>query len=578
LLIVGVAIAAMAAVDSPKPSSKLIKASGNQSKTTEVLGSTMDSFPTPKNVAGATVVSSSAGDESAGDDDPYADENKQQGTSENQLVLTKDPSSGLLTIDAPGEDVRSIIRKVADLYDLNIMIPASLNGTATLKFRNVTWKQLFDVMLPPTGCGYMEDKNIVLIKSKEEISAEPTQTTVFPLNFSNATDLVTSITPLVDSSNGGKIQIDKRSNSLIVTERPSKFNGIKDIIERLDKPTPEVMIETKFIDIDDTDGKNLGLNWGSLNGYNLSAGSSSASAWTRAWTHTHNAATTVTAGTGVTASNTAPPTTWTDTAVFNAPEFSMIINALNTLSGTHLISNPTVVALNNTEATINVGEEYPVPQYTYNQQQGAFEVSGFDYKDIGVNLKVTPQINPQGYITLTVTPEVSDSDNTVTFGGSSGASIPIITTRKSSNTVCVKDGNTIAIGGLIETRKVINQNKLPLIGGLPFVGNSQNNQTEKRNLIVFITVRIISADGSDHKTIPLRQMHEMNVTPSDMSGYTVTPEEEALLKKISDQREAAGRKLEMETLSQDEKALTGKVSKPESQYDTTVLDLDSRAH
>ena len=118
-------------------------------------------------------------------------------------------------------------------------------------------------------------------------------------------------------------------------------------------------------------------------------------------------------------------------------------SALQTLQNTKVVSNPTIVTLNNKQAVINVGEERPIPSYTYNSERGVYEVSGFQYRPIGIILKVTPQVNARGTITLTVEPEVSQSTRDANFNG---ASIPIVESRKASTMVALKDGYTMGIG------------------------------------------------------------------------------------------------------------------------------------
>jgi type IV pilus assembly protein PilQ len=507
-----------------------------------------------KKVEGTVVINST----NEGEADPYADENHEQASVPSGPAISRDPVTGLVTVDASGEDIRSVLRKVADLYDLNMVVPSTLNATTTLKLRGVTWQQLFNVMLPPAGFSYVEDKNIILIKSREEVSAEPTETRVFLVNYANASDLQSSIMPLIDATNGGKVQVDKRSNALVVTERPSKFNNIKDILERLDKPTPQVLIESKFIDLDETDAKNLGVDWSSLSSYKLSA-----SSLTRTWTHGHRQDPT--------------GTRWIDNAVFSAGQFDVILRALNTFNGSNLISNPTVVTLNNTEATINIGEEYPVPQYSYNQQQGVFEVSGFEYKPIGVRLKVTPQVNSQGYITLTVAPEVSSSNSTVTFGTTNSAQIPIIQTRKTSSTISIKDGYTLAIGGLIETTKTPTSSSVPILGGLPVVGKTVFGNTttkvERRNLLIFITARTVNPDGSGQGTFNRRQMHEMGLSESDLPGYQPSEDEDELLQDVADRREAQKNAQWMANLRKN-----GNMKDPKENQDLREGKSPSRAH
>jgi type IV pilus assembly protein PilQ len=85
-------------------------------------------------------------------------------------------------------------------------------------------------------------------------------------------------------------------------------------------------------------------------------------------------------------------------AVFSASDFTVVLSALQSLNKTKIVSNPTIVTLNNAQAIINVGQERPIPSYTYNAERGVYEVSGFTYKPIGVILKVTPQVNARGYI------------------------------------------------------------------------------------------------------------------------------------------------------------------------------------
>src|SRR5690606_10887914 len=149
---------------------------------------------------------------------------------------------------------------------------------------------------------------------------------------------------------------------------------------------------------------------------------------------------------------------------------------------------------NNAQASINIGEEFPIPSYTYNAERGTFEVSGFEYRPIGIILRVTPQVNAQGFIKLTVEPEVSSRTGTTTFGGASGAEIPIIASRKSTTQISLRDGYTMGIGGLIEHTTTNGQTKVPVLGSIPGVGRlfrSDSKNSTKRNLLIFITARTL---------------------------------------------------------------------------------------
>ena len=497
-----------------------------------------------------------------------------QDVSEAALSLEEDT----ITVEFPDEEVRTIISNVADLFELNVVIPDTLVGSTTLKLRNVSWQQVFDVVLEPLGYTWVRDRNIIKIKSQEELLQEPVETRVFVINFATAGEMQASISPLVDSAAGGRIQVDARSNSLVITERPSRFNNIQTIIDRLDRPNAQVMIESKFIEVTKRDVENQGINWQSLNSYQVSAGP-----FNRSWNESNNQTrgdsrtdtlnSTATDASNLSRSITDGLATVTDdltsnvssnniidqtlnlvnsaaqgrldSAVFSAPAFNVVLSFLNTLSDTELVSNPTVVTVNNTPALIAIGERFPVPEYNYNDERGTFEVSGFEYQDIGINLKVTPQVNSAGFINLDIQPEVSSRQGEVNFGGASGAQIPIIASRRTESTITIKDGFTLAIGGLIEKTTQNSGNKVPVFGDVPIVGKlfrSKSDDEFKRNLIIFITAKTLNPDGSTYEDVfSSRALSDLNITPSDVPGYEIPDSEVQLHAQIREATENVNR-------------------------------------
>ena len=207
-------------------------------------------------------------------------------------------------------------------------------------------------------------------------------------------------------------------------------------------------------------------------------------------------------------------------AVFSATDFNIVLSALQSLQKTKVVSNPTVVTLNNTQAVINVGQERPIPSYTYNQERGVYEVSGFTYKPIGVILKVTPQVNARGYIKLTVEPEVSQSNRDANFNG---AAIPIVESRKANTTVSLRDGFTMGIGGLMQQASTNGQTKVPILGSLPVLGRlfrSDNKNVETTNLIIFITAKTISAEGATvEQVFNSERVRGLEMRREDLPGH-----------------------------------------------------------
>lgn len=518
------------------------------------------------------------------------------GAQPTQPTVSRDKDT--LSVDFPDEDIKTILRNVADLFELNLVVPDTLVGKTSIKLRDVTWRQIFETVLSPAGYTYVEEGNIVKVVSRESLMQEPVATEVFILNNAKAIDIKPTVDGLVDAAQGGKILIDARSNALVITTQPSRMTRIRVIIEKLDKATDQVMIESKFVEVSDSDVRNIGVNWASLQGMqfgvrNINQTFSRGREQTRSNGNTANGGTTDTSTTTYTgpvntsttttttgSQLTSQTTTTTDaagnsvtttspvivptnttstttvvspanigetatavandaftnlasltntastarlaTAVFSASDFNIIVSALKTQNNTKVVSNPTIVTLNNTEATINIGSEYPIPSYTYNSERGTFEVSGFQYKPIGVILKVTPQVNAQGTIRMTLEPEISSSSRETTFGGAGGASIPIIDTRKVKTQISLKDGYTAGIGGLISQTKSHGGTKVPVLGSIPVLGrlfSSKNVNDATTNLLIFITAKTVSADGADPAQVfNAAALQAAGETPSAATG------------------------------------------------------------
>ena len=523
-----------------------------------------------------------------------------------------------LSVDFPDEDIKTILRNVADLFELNLVVPDTLTGKTSIKLRDVTWRQIFKTVLEPVNYTYVEEGNIIKVIDNATLLQEPVSTDVFIINNAKAEDLRPTIAGLVDAAVGGKVEINQRSNALIITERPSRMGRIRAIIEQLDKATAQVMIESQFVEVTDRDIRNIGVNWAGLQNLQLgarnlsqtfsrdressfengnsstaasssnssnSSGSQGQSNSTSGTTNNSTIGNTTNYVTGLAdpassvpssfnpvtgavsglptsiptittnanydpGSVTEPPSadalntfngttengsssstsnSVTDTlasslgntaqsavnqlmgltstggtsrltsAVFSASDFNVIVSALKTQNNTKVVSNPTVVTLNNTEAILNIGSEFPIPSYTYNSERGTFEVSGFQYKPIGIILKVTPQVNAQGTIRLNLEPEVSQQNGETTFGGAGGATIPIIATRKVKTQVSLQDGYTAGIGGLVTSNKNHGGTKVPVLGSIPGLGrlfSSKSVNDQSTNLLIFITAKTVNPDGA----------------------------------------------------------------------------------
>jgi type IV pilus assembly protein PilQ len=513
-----------------------------------------------------------------------------------------------LSVDFPEEDVRNIVRNVADLFELNIIIPEALQGKASIKLRDVSWRQIFQSVLGPINFTYIEEGNIIKIVSNDSLQIEPVSTEVFVVNYSRAADLLPTLTTLVDATIG-KIVVDARSNALVITERPTRMNRIRPIIEQLDRATDQVMIETKFVEVTDRDVRNIGVNWSSLANYTVGAGplqgefsrergqtgsdgrsgnsgttgltssattgsttnsgssnQSGSSSQTGGSTTSGNVTSTggtvtSTSSTGsngaltnsstlATAAGTASSSGTTNSGssgssnalnllnslantggttralstVFSADEFKLVLSALQSQNSIKLVSNPTIVTLNNTPATILIGQKYPIA--TPNISGGAAGASNvitytITEKDIGIRLEVTPQVNNRGFIKLSVKPTVSSIAGTVTIP--QGAEYPIVATREATTQISIKDGYTMGIGGLIQNTTSKGETKVPLLGSIPGLGRlfrSDSKTAESSNLIIFITAKTVSAEGAPIEALfSSEQVRQLDMRREDLPGY-----------------------------------------------------------
>ncbi|MFH1678963.1 MAG: hypothetical protein ABH914_05045, partial [Candidatus Omnitrophota bacterium] len=173
-----------------------------------------------------------------------------------------------------------------------------------------------------------------------------------------------------------------------------------------------------------------------------------------------------------------------------------VLELLFTNSGTDMLSNPRIVTLDNQAASIEVVTLDPTPKWTYNEEQNAYVMTDYRQEKYGIILKVLPQINKLGYVTLTIEPEVSEKSGQKTLS-SQGLSVelPIIDRQTSSTTVMIKDGDTLIIGGLTKNKTTETVQKVPILGDIPLLGllfRHKAKEVVKKDLLIFISPKILT--------------------------------------------------------------------------------------
>lgn len=380
-------------------------------------------------------------------------------------------------INTLNADLPSLLNMLCSEAGFNLITSKSVAGTIpSIQLNNVSLKKILDLILKQNGFTYKVEGNIIRVATAAEMKMETEdsliETRSFPISFAKATILMGTVTPMLSSV--GKIQADARTNSLLVTDISLKLDEVAEILRKLDTQTKQVQIEAKLVDVKCETEDKLGIRW------DLESGGLTAPTGSDIYPP---------AGNLVYRGSVAPPQTSAARAgslqfgIAGSTTFWISLEALIKNNDANLLANPRITTLDNVSATMNISQAYTYLS-SYNNQTG---ISSYSSVDAGVSLQVLPQINRNGFITLQVQPQVS---SIVSAGPP-----PVVDSRSANTTVLVKDGETLIIGGMIREDEVVTSAKVPILGDIPLLGpllfQSKDVQKTKRNLMVFITPKII---------------------------------------------------------------------------------------
>ncbi|WP_167389296.1 type II secretion system secretin GspD [Pectobacterium peruviense] len=358
---------------------------------------------------------------------------------------------------------------------------------------------------------------IDMIKQLDRQQAVQGNTKVIYLKYAKAADLVEVLTGVGDSIQTDQqnalpalrkdisIKAHEQTNSLIVNAAPDIMRDLEQVIAQLDIRRPQVLVEAIIAEVQDADGMNLGVQWANKN------------AGVTQFTNTGLPITTMMAGadqfrrdgTLGTAATSALGSFNGIAAGFYQGNWSMLMTALSSNSKNDILATPSIVTLDNMEATFNVGQEVPV-------LAGSQTTSGdnvfqtVERKTVGIKLKVKPQINEGDSVLLEIEQEVSSvADAASSSSTNLGATF---NTRTVNNAVLVSSGETVVVGGLLDKSTNESASKVPFLGDIPILGHlfrSNSQETKKRNLMLFIRPSIIR-DRSQYQSASASKYHSFS--------------------------------------------------------------------
>ncbi|WP_420042315.1 type IV pilus secretin PilQ [Acidovorax delafieldii] len=442
--------------------------------------------------------------------------------------LTKGPgySGEKLSLNFQNIEVRSLLQVIADFTNFNIVTSDTVTGALTLRLKDVPWDQALQIIMDAKGLGMRKSGTVLWIAPKDEIDArtkkdfeaalaiqklEPLKTQAFQLNYAKAADMITQLTSSTGSGGGtstrflserGSAISEPRTNQLFVTDTPSKLEEVRQLLLSLDVAVRQVLIEARIVEARDSFGRSLGVrlggtdlraNRGGDGGYGIGGDNRVAfgTSYNNAVASSGAGGTTTTTGNFVnlpaSLSNVNSVGSFA-LSIFNSAAnrfLTLELSAMEADGKGRIVSSPRIITADQTKALIEQGTEYP---YSITAPNGATTLA---FKKAVLKLEVTPQITPEGNIILDLDINKDSRGETTTQGVA-------IDTKHIKTQILIENGGTVVIGGIFEMEDTNQENKIPVLGDVPVVGNlfkSRTKESTKREMLVFITPKVISDRG-----------------------------------------------------------------------------------
>ena len=442
-----------------------------------------------------------------------------------------------------GDDVGAVLRLLARQAKINMVVSEAVTGTVTMRLEDVTALQAVSIIVKAKGLFLDKIDNVYYIKTAAERTAEPTESDSYQFSYARAKDTAPLIAAQLSSKDAP--QVDERTNTIFYRETRANIDKIKQLLVQIDKPTKQVMIEARLVEVTANPRQSYGINWGGVFGGSSAAQTLKLGGSTLQTPGTVQ--TTINPVTGLPMLVETPgqpalvPTTngklnpfdfmmdkagnalGGQFAILSAPQLSVTLRLLNEDSDAEFLANPRVVTADNMQAKIEIIRSQPVPQLNFNEQTATAVFGGFQDKKFGNTLVVKPSVNKDNFITLAVKPEISNkvADQPFTFAGATVTS-PVIDTRSLDSNVLIKSGDTLAIGGLLQDEVTKARTKVPVLGDIPIVGyffQEKLNARVKRNLLVFVTPTIIDLHYGTGLEDQVSGLHHAGEEYADPNGW-----------------------------------------------------------
>ncbi len=427
------------------------------------------------------------------------------------LIPTKRRYKGRrISIDLKDADIQNVLRLLADVSKLNIVAASDVSGRITIKLRNVPWDQALDIILRSMQLDKVRNGNIIrvapieVLKKEEElridrekarIDLEPLTVRLIPVSYAVASEIKPQVTALL--SPRGKVNIDVRTNVLVVEDIAEVLLKVERLVRTLDTQTPQVLIEARIVEARSSFTRELGIQWGGNVSLTQQFGTSTGLSFPNniriagAADDGQNNVTEGVLGNPNFAINM-PATVGSGGGgalgfIFGSAGGSALINlrlsAAEATGKVKIVSAPKVVTLDNKAAKILSGEKVPITVITANGPSTRFI-------DANIELQVRPHVTQDGSILMAIQAKKNELSDRVDLLG-----VPGIITKEAATQMIVRDGDTAVLGGLYRRTAQSNKSYVPWIGKIPVLGwlfKSSSRTDARDELLIFVSPRIVN--------------------------------------------------------------------------------------
>ncbi len=423
-----------------------------------------------------------------------------------------------ISIDVQDAEIQNILRLISEISGLNLIISDQVTGRITIKLKDIPWDQVLDLILKTKNLGKEREGNIIRIAPLDVLEKEQEARLrsqerqgkldsvilkIIPVNFATAKDLLAKLQQVASKREDASIDVDERTNSLIIKDTDRVVEVMTDLVRSLDTPTPQVLIEARIVEATLNFSRNLGIQWGT--GYVASPETGNPTGLRFPNTVTVGGFPTGKGQTGGQQGLTSlvsgpsgnplivnlPAPVSTDSggvlglslqSIDDTFTLDLIISALEDSGHGRLISSPRIITIDNKEAKIEQGFDIPFRTVS---EQGA-QVS---FQEAKLELAVTPHITPDESIIMKIKVNNDTPDFSQTVEGN-----PLVARKSAETEVLIRNGQTAVIGGIFQISTDINRSGVPWLNDIPVLGVffRKNGESEQKNeLIVFITPTVI---------------------------------------------------------------------------------------